>query len=41
MSVGFGSDVDDNEDIQLNLSEPQLVEIRLAFSEVSMQIADV
>jgi hypothetical protein len=40
MSVGFGSDVDENEEIQLNLSELQLTEIRLAFTEVSMQIAN-
>jgi hypothetical protein len=37
MSVGFGSDVDENEEIQLNLSELQLSEIRLAFTEVSLQ----
>ena len=36
MSVGFGSDVDDDhEEIHLNLSDSQLSEIRLAFEEVS------
>ena len=34
MSVGFGSDIDEDEDTQLNLSELQLSEIRLAFTEV-------
>ncbi len=34
MSVGFGSDVDENAEVLLNLSELQLVEIRLAFTEV-------
>lgn len=35
MSVGFGSDIDEDEDIQLNLSQLQLSEIRLAFTELS------
>jgi hypothetical protein len=34
MSVGFGSDVDEDVEVQLNLSELQLSEIRLAFTEV-------
>ena len=34
MSVGFGSDVDEDVEVLLNLSELQLSEIRLAFTEV-------
>ncbi len=34
MSVGFGSDIDEDEDVQLNLSQLQLSEIRLVFTEV-------